>query len=161
MTKRCPSTRTAEGEQTPSASSDGLQDLEQGREKRRAGSGRPSALVADGEHDSETDQAPQKCVAVLLEYAVMHLRSVAPAAMSVSLDSLLDEVTAVQELAAWEQPMTSVGLWSPEDLAGQATDTAMKEDLWQAVLPCVGVRLCFIETYNPTYYAYILTYNPK
>ena len=30
-----------------------------------------------------------------------------------------------------------------------------------ALLPCVGARLCFIETYNLTYYFYILTYNPK
>ena len=29
------------------------------------------------------------------------------------------------------------------------------------LLQCVGVMLCFIETYNPTYYFYILTYNPK
>ena len=46
---------------------------------------------------------------------------------------LLDELTVVQELASWQEPLTSVGLWSPEDLAGQQTETTMKDDLWQAL----------------------------
>ena len=46
---------------------------------------------------------------------------------------LHDEFTAVQELATWEQPMTEDGLWAPEDLGGQETEEAMKEDLWEAV----------------------------
>eukprot|EP00435_Cladocopium_sp_Y103_P049427 s1595_g14.t3 len=46
---------------------------------------------------------------------------------------LHDELTAVQELATWEQPLTEEGFWSPEDLAGQQSEDAMKDDLWQAV----------------------------
>ena len=46
---------------------------------------------------------------------------------------LHDEFTAVQELATWEQPMTEDGLWAPDDLGGQETEEAMKEDLWEAV----------------------------
>ena len=46
---------------------------------------------------------------------------------------LHDEFTAVQELASWEEPLVSEGLWSPEDLAGQPTEEELKEDLWDAV----------------------------
>eukprot|EP00435_Cladocopium_sp_Y103_P010659 s3940_g2.t1 len=46
---------------------------------------------------------------------------------------LHDEFTAVQELATWEEPMTEDGLCAPEDLGGQQTEEAMKEDLWEAV----------------------------
>ena len=47
---------------------------------------------------------------------------------------LHDELTAVQELSAWEeQPLTPEGFWSPEDLAGQQTQQEMQEDLWNAL----------------------------
>ena len=46
---------------------------------------------------------------------------------------LHDEFTAVQELASWEEPLVSEGLWSPEDLGGQQTEQELKEDLWGAV----------------------------
>ena len=46
---------------------------------------------------------------------------------------LHDEFTAVQELASWEEPLVSEGLWSPEDLGGQQTEQELKEDLWDAV----------------------------
>ena len=35
---------------------------------------------------------------------------------------LLDELTVVQELASWQEPLTSVGLWSPQNLADQQTE---------------------------------------
>ena len=46
---------------------------------------------------------------------------------------LHDELTAVQELASWEEPLVSEGLWSPEDAAGEQTEMELKEDLWEAV----------------------------
>ena len=47
---------------------------------------------------------------------------------------LHDELTAVQELSAWEeQPLTPEGFSSPEDLAGQQTQQEMQEDLWNAL----------------------------
>ena len=45
-----------------------------------------------------------------------------------------DELTAVQELAAWtDQPLVSEGFWSPEDLSAQQTQEAMQDDLWNAL----------------------------
>ena len=47
---------------------------------------------------------------------------------------LHDELTAVQELAAWtDQPLVSEGFWSPEDLSPQQTQEAMQDDLWNAL----------------------------
>ena len=47
---------------------------------------------------------------------------------------LHDELTAVQELAAWtEQPLVAEGFWSPEDLSAQQTEEDMQEDLWNAL----------------------------
>ena len=47
---------------------------------------------------------------------------------------LHDELTAVQELAAWEdQPLVPEGFWSPEDLSAQQTQQEMHEDLWSAL----------------------------
>ena len=46
---------------------------------------------------------------------------------------LHDELTAVQELASWEEPLVSDGLWSPEDVAGQQTEAELKDELWEAV----------------------------
>ena len=48
---------------------------------------------------------------------------------------LHDELTAVQELAAWsEQPLVPEGFWSPEDLSAQQTQEEMQDDLWNALL---------------------------
>ena len=48
---------------------------------------------------------------------------------------LHDELTAVQELAAWEdQPLVPEGFWSPEDLSAQQTQQEMQDDLWNALL---------------------------
>ena len=44
-----------------------------------------------------------------------------------------DELTAVQELASWEEPLVSDGLWSPEDVAGQQTEAELKDDLWETI----------------------------
>ena len=47
---------------------------------------------------------------------------------------LHDELTAVQELAAWEdQPLVAEGFWAPEDLSAQQTQQEMHEDLWTAL----------------------------
>ena len=46
---------------------------------------------------------------------------------------LHDELTAVQEVASWKEPLVEGGLWTPEDLAGQQTEQDLKEDLWDAV----------------------------
>ena len=46
---------------------------------------------------------------------------------------LYDELTAVQELASWEEPLVSDGLWSPEDLAGHQTEADLKDDLWESI----------------------------
>ena len=47
---------------------------------------------------------------------------------------LHDELTAVQEVAAWEdQPLVAEGFWSPEDLSAQQTQHEMHEDLWSAL----------------------------
>ena len=47
---------------------------------------------------------------------------------------LHDELTAVQELAAWEdQPLVAEGFWAPEDLSAQQTQQEMHEDLWKAL----------------------------
>ena len=46
---------------------------------------------------------------------------------------LHDELTAAQELASWEEPLVSDGLWSPEDVAGQQTEAELKDELWEAV----------------------------
>ena len=47
---------------------------------------------------------------------------------------LHDELTAVQELAAWtDQPLVSEGFWSPEDLSAQQMQEEMQEDLWNAL----------------------------
>ena len=46
---------------------------------------------------------------------------------------LHDELTAVQEIASWEEPLVSDGLWSPEDLAGQQTEADLKDDLWESI----------------------------
>ena len=46
---------------------------------------------------------------------------------------LYDELTAVQELASWEEPLVSDGLWSPEDLAGHPTEADLKDDLWESI----------------------------
>ena len=47
---------------------------------------------------------------------------------------LHDELTAVQELAAWtEQPLVPEGFWSPEDLSAQQTQEEMQEDLRNAL----------------------------
>ena len=47
---------------------------------------------------------------------------------------LHDELTAVQELAAWtEQPLVPEGFWSPEDLSAQQTEEDMQEGLWNAL----------------------------
>ena len=46
---------------------------------------------------------------------------------------LHDELTAVQEVASWKEPLVEEGLWTPEDLAGQQTEQDLKEDLWDAV----------------------------
>ena len=71
---------------------------------------------------------------LLIADLVMYLRSVVVRSGEFSVEEvLLDELTAVQELASWQEPLTSVGLWSPEDLAGQQTETTMKDDLWQAL----------------------------
>ena len=71
---------------------------------------------------------------LLIADLVMYLRSVVVRSGDFSVEEvLLDELTAVQELASWQEPLTSVGLWSPEDLAGQQTETTMKDDLWQAL----------------------------
>ena len=51
---------------------------------------------------------------------------------------LHDELTAAQELATWEEPMSAEGLWSPEDVAGQHTEGEMKEELWDAVCDAYG-----------------------
>ena len=64
----------------------------------------------------------------------MHLRSVVVRSGEFSVEEvLLDELTVAQELASWQEPLTSVGLWSPEDLADQQTETTVKDDLWQAL----------------------------
>ena len=48
---------------------------------------------------------------------------------------LHDELTAVQELAAWEdEPLVPEGFWAPEDLSAQQTQQDMQEDLWNALL---------------------------
>ena len=48
---------------------------------------------------------------------------------------LHDELTAVQELAAWEdQPLVPEGFWPPEDLSAQQTQQEMQDDLWNALL---------------------------
>ena len=71
---------------------------------------------------------------LLIAEMVMYLRSVVVRSGEFSVEEvLLDELTAAQELASWQEPLTSVGLWSPEDLAGQQTETTMKDDLWQAL----------------------------
>ena len=49
-------------------------------------------------------------------------------------DVLQDELTAVQELASWEEPLIPGGLWSPEDGAGLQTETQLKDDLWEAIV---------------------------
>lgn len=47
---------------------------------------------------------------------------------------LHDELTAVQELAAWEdQPLVAEGFWAPEDLSAKQTQQEMQEDLWTAL----------------------------
>ena len=46
---------------------------------------------------------------------------------------LHDELTAVQEVASWKEPLVEEGLWTPEDLVGQQTEQDLKEDLWDAV----------------------------
>ena len=52
----------------------------------------------------------------------------------VEVENILhDELTAVQELASWEEPLVSDGLWSPEDVAGQQTEAELKDELWEAV----------------------------
>ena len=48
---------------------------------------------------------------------------------------LHDELTAVQELGAWEdQPLVPEGFWAPEDLSAQQTQQEMQDDLWNALL---------------------------
>ena len=48
---------------------------------------------------------------------------------------LHDELTAVQEVAAWsEHPLVPEGFWSPEDLSAQQTHDEMQDDLWNALL---------------------------
>ena len=48
---------------------------------------------------------------------------------------LHDELTAVQEVAAWsEHPLVAEGFWSPEDLSAQQTHDEMQDDLWNALL---------------------------
>ena len=66
----------------------------------------------------------------LASYLSSHLRNKTAAEVE---NILHDEFTAVQELASWEEPLVSEGLWSPEDLAGQPTEEELKEDLWDAV----------------------------
>ena len=56
----------------------------------------------------------------LASYLSSHLRNKTAAEVE---NILHDEFTAVQELASWEEPLVSEGLWSPEDLAGQPTGT--------------------------------------
>ena len=66
----------------------------------------------------------------LAAYLTMHLQN---KTLEEVENILHDEFTAVQELASWEEPLVSEGLWSPEDLAGQPTEEELKEDLWDAV----------------------------
>ena len=70
-------------------------------------------------------------VALLAAY----LRSATEDVRSVEVleDVVKDELTAVQELNAWAEPLVQEGLWAPEDLAGQETGEGLKEDLWDAV----------------------------
>ncbi len=47
---------------------------------------------------------------------------------------LHDELTAVQELAAWtDQPLVPEGFWSLGDLSAQQTQEEMQDDLWNAL----------------------------
>ena len=66
----------------------------------------------------------------LAAYLMLHLQN---KTLEEVENILHDEFTAVQELASWEEPLVSEGLWSPEDLAGQPTEEELKEDLWDAV----------------------------
>ena len=66
----------------------------------------------------------------LAAYLMLHLQNKTLAEVE---NILHDEFTAVQELASWEEPLVSEGLWPPEDLAGQPTEEELKEDLWDAV----------------------------
>eukprot|EP00435_Cladocopium_sp_Y103_P046401 s3767_g13.t1 len=48
--------------------------------------------------------------------------------------TLHDELTAVQELAAWgDQPLIPEGFWAPEDLSAKQTQQEMQDDLWNAL----------------------------
>ena len=66
---------------------------------------------------------------------VAYLRSATEDVRSVEVleDVVKDELTAVQELNAWAEPLVQEGLWAPEDLAGQETGEGLKEDLWDAM----------------------------
>ena len=66
----------------------------------------------------------------LAAYLMLHLQN---KTLEEVENILHDEFTAVQELASWEEPLVSDGLWSVEDLAGQPTEEELKEDLWDAV----------------------------
>ena len=49
------------------------------------------------------------------------------------VEKILHDELAVQEIASWEEPLVSDGLWSPEDLAGQQTEADLKDDLWESI----------------------------
>ena len=69
-------------------------------------------------------------VATLASYLSLKFEDMRPADVE---HILHDELTAVQEVASWEEPLVSEGLWSPEDLAGQNTEDDLKEDLWESI----------------------------
>ena len=106
----------------PEAAEDGVQRVEGLWENLRAAMDEKCADIVGGQDDL--------VLGTLAGYLSMHFHD-----KSVSdVEKILhDELTAVQEIASWEEPLVSDGLWSPEDLAGQQTEADLKDDLWESI----------------------------
>ena len=106
----------------PEAAEDGVQRVEGLWENLRAAMDEKCADIVDGPDDL--------VLGTLAGYLSMQFDD---KGVSDVEKILHDELTAVQEIASWEEPLVSDGLWSPEDLAGQQTEADLKDDLWESI----------------------------
>eukprot|EP00435_Cladocopium_sp_Y103_P046938 s590_g13.t1 len=70
----------------------------------------------------------------------LHLQSVHLSEKTrVEVESILyDEITSVQELASWEEPLVESGCYAPEDMAHAKTEDELHEECWDALHEACG-----------------------
>ena len=83
---------------------------------------------AAGDSDEETCVEHRRSRALRVEHVAQYLSSFATVAGDSShLEVLKDELTCVQELISWEEPLVSEGFRAPEEMANRSSESDMKE----------------------------------